>query len=166
MKDKKTRQYNKPLSDSNLTEHEQMRSRFDPNGSYTGVPDGWDTVPTPDSLPDKRDVESGNDAWEEYPDVYSSGYHGKHSVGVNTDEWESGTNPDHTNEYPNKHKIEVGTDKYPDRYDIELGTDEWEAIEGTPTTPDGYPSIPDGEIPVWDAQTKQDITPVQDVDDL
>ncbi len=31
-----------PLSHSNLTEHENLRSHYDPNGSWTGTPDGWD----------------------------------------------------------------------------------------------------------------------------
>ncbi len=36
-----------PLSHSNLTKHERLRSRFDPNGSYTGTPeeDGYPTTP-------------------------------------------------------------------------------------------------------------------------
>lgn len=28
-----------PISHSNLSTHENMRSRFDPNGSYTGTPE-------------------------------------------------------------------------------------------------------------------------------
>ena len=110
MKIKKYRKYQQPLSDSNMTEHENLRSHYDPNGSYTGTPDGWrDDVPTPvrPDVPDKWDVEGGEDNWD-FSDV----------------------------------------------------------PQGTPTTTDGYPSIPDGELPVWRARVKEDITPVQDADDL
>lgn len=39
MKTKKRRKHNVPLSHSNLTDHENMRSLFDPNGSWTGTPE-------------------------------------------------------------------------------------------------------------------------------
>lgn len=39
MKIKRKRTRNIPLSHSNLSAHENLRSRFDPNGSYTGVPE-------------------------------------------------------------------------------------------------------------------------------
>ncbi len=46
MKIKRTRKYNIPLSHSNLSTHENLRSRFDPNGSYTGITEGYNpTVP-------------------------------------------------------------------------------------------------------------------------
>lgn len=38
MKKRKQRKYDVPLSHSNTTEHEKMRSLFDPNGSWTGTP--------------------------------------------------------------------------------------------------------------------------------
>ena len=37
MKLRRTRKHNVPLSHSNLSTHENLRSRFDPNGSYTGI---------------------------------------------------------------------------------------------------------------------------------
>ena len=47
MKIRRKRKYQLPLSHSNLTKHENMRSHFDPNGSWTGVPekDGNPDVP-------------------------------------------------------------------------------------------------------------------------
>ena len=47
MKIRRKRQYQLPLSHSNLTKHENMRSPFDPNGSWTGVPEkeGYPDVP-------------------------------------------------------------------------------------------------------------------------
>lgn len=39
MKIRKQRKMRVPLSHSNLSTHENMRSRFDPNGSYTGTPE-------------------------------------------------------------------------------------------------------------------------------
>ena len=47
MKIKRKRTRNIPLSHSNLSAHENLRSRFDPNGSYTGVPEnhGYPDVP-------------------------------------------------------------------------------------------------------------------------
>lgn len=48
MKIKKKRKHEVPLSHSNLTDHENMRSLFDPNGSWTGTPeteDGYPLVP-------------------------------------------------------------------------------------------------------------------------
>ena len=47
MKIRRKRKYQLPLSHSNLTKHENMRSHFDPNGSWTGVPEkeGYPDVP-------------------------------------------------------------------------------------------------------------------------
>ncbi len=47
MKIKRTRRYNPPLSHSNLGTNANLRSRFDPNGSYTGTPErnGYPTIP-------------------------------------------------------------------------------------------------------------------------
>lgn len=47
MKQRRTRKRNVPLSHSNLSTHENLRSHFDPNGSYTGVPEkhGYPDVP-------------------------------------------------------------------------------------------------------------------------
>ncbi len=47
MKFRKKRKYDVPLSHSNMTEHETMRSHFDPNGSWTGTPEhqGWPETP-------------------------------------------------------------------------------------------------------------------------
>ena len=47
MKIRRKRKYQLPLSHSNLTKHENMRSHFDPNGNWTGVPekDGYPDVP-------------------------------------------------------------------------------------------------------------------------
>ena len=50
MKIRRKRKYQLPLSHSNLTKHENMRSHFDPNGSWTGVPEK-------DSYPDVPDGE-------------------------------------------------------------------------------------------------------------
>lgn len=51
MKIKRKRTRNIPLSHSNLSAHENLRSRFDPNGSYTGVPEkhGYPDVPDGES---------------------------------------------------------------------------------------------------------------------
>lgn len=48
MKLRRTRKHNVPLSHSNLSTHENLRSRFDPNGSYTGVPEKHGYPKTPD----------------------------------------------------------------------------------------------------------------------
>ena len=47
MKIRRKRKYQLPLSHSNLTKHENMRSHLDPNGSWTGVPEkeGYPDVP-------------------------------------------------------------------------------------------------------------------------
>lgn len=47
MKIKKQRKSRAPLAHSNLSKHENMRSLFDPNGSYTGTPakNGYPTIP-------------------------------------------------------------------------------------------------------------------------
>ena len=47
MKIRRKRKYQLPLSHSNLTKHENMRSHFDPNGSWAGVPEkeGYPDVP-------------------------------------------------------------------------------------------------------------------------
>ncbi len=47
MKNMKKRKYEVPLSHSNMTNHENMRSHFDPNGSWTGTPedDGYPITP-------------------------------------------------------------------------------------------------------------------------
>ena len=52
MKIKRKRTRNIPLSHSNLSAHENLRSRFDPNGSYTGVPEkhGYPDVPDGEKL--------------------------------------------------------------------------------------------------------------------
>lgn len=52
MKLRKKRKYSEPLSHSNLTNHENMKSHFDPNGSWTGTPEegGW-PVETDGELP-------------------------------------------------------------------------------------------------------------------
>lgn len=48
MKYKKSRRNRAPLSHSNLSEEEYLRSLFDPNGSYTGTPDNDGYPATPD----------------------------------------------------------------------------------------------------------------------
>lgn len=47
MKIKKQRKARAALSHSNLSKHENLRSLYDPNGSYTGTPahHGYPTVP-------------------------------------------------------------------------------------------------------------------------
>lgn len=52
-----------PLSHSNLTQHENLRSHYDPNGSWTGTPDGWDKdIASLDAKRDDRhDVEAARD---------------------------------------------------------------------------------------------------------
>lgn len=47
MKIKKQRKYKPPQSHSNLSTDENLRSRFDPNGSWTGTPsmDGYPEIP-------------------------------------------------------------------------------------------------------------------------
>lgn len=47
MKIRKKRKYNVPLTHSNMSKRQNLRSRFDPNGSYTGTPDdhGYPVVP-------------------------------------------------------------------------------------------------------------------------
>lgn len=50
MKIKKKRKYNPPLSHSNQTTQDNLRSIFDPNGSYTGTPEhhGYPEIPDGD----------------------------------------------------------------------------------------------------------------------
>ncbi len=55
-----------PLSHSNLTEHENLRSHYDPNGSWTGTPDGWDKdVKAPDEK-SPRETEADRDVYGKY----------------------------------------------------------------------------------------------------
>lgn len=49
MKKNKKRKHNVPLSHSNLTDHETMRSHYDPNGSWTGTPEHKDYPSLTDS---------------------------------------------------------------------------------------------------------------------
>ncbi len=49
MKKSKKRKFNPPLSKSNLSRKENMRSRFDPNGSWTGTAETPDGYPVPPS---------------------------------------------------------------------------------------------------------------------
>ena len=49
MKNKKKQQkFKTPLTASNLTAHENIRSLYDPNGSYTGTPEEEGYPKTPD----------------------------------------------------------------------------------------------------------------------
>lgn len=57
MKIKKKRKYNLPLSHSNQTTHENWRSLFDPNGSYTGTPEHNGYPETPDGEVPVQDVD-------------------------------------------------------------------------------------------------------------
>lgn len=57
MKLKRTRKHNVPLSHSNLSTHENLRSRFDPNGSYTGVPEKHGYPDVPDGEKPVQDVD-------------------------------------------------------------------------------------------------------------
>lgn len=57
MKIRKKRKYNPPLSHSNLSCKEKMRSRFDPNGSYTGTPSSDGYPETPDGEVPIQDVD-------------------------------------------------------------------------------------------------------------
>lgn len=65
----KTKKKNRaPLSHSNLTEHENLRSHYDPNGSWTGTPDGWDKdIPSVEnSAKDDRATEGGQDVYGDF----------------------------------------------------------------------------------------------------
>ena len=57
MKIRRARKHNVPLSHSNLTTHENMRSHFDPNGSYTGVPEKHGYPDVPDGEKPVQDVD-------------------------------------------------------------------------------------------------------------
>ncbi len=46
-----------PLSHSNLSTHENLRSHFDPNGSYTGVPEKHGYPDVPDGEKPVQDVD-------------------------------------------------------------------------------------------------------------
>ncbi len=169
MKDKKERRYNPPLAHSNLTEHENMRSHYDPNGSWTGTPDGWDK--DTDVHDDKHDVESGKDIYE-YPlegivapsdgktyeqntrNLIKNDLESGKDIYDDRDRMENRASHNNRSTYDGKHDIESSGDIYP------LGD------EGAPCDEDGYPSVPDGELPIWKSGIKQDVTPVQDADDL
>ena len=60
MKIRRARKHNVPLSHSNLTTHENMRSHFDPNGSYTGVPEKHGYPDVPDG---EKPVQDVDDLW-------------------------------------------------------------------------------------------------------
>ena len=49
MKQRRTRKHNVPLSHSNLPTHENLRSHFAPNGSYTGRPRDREEIPVQDA---------------------------------------------------------------------------------------------------------------------
>ncbi len=58
-----------PLSHSNLSEHENLRSHYDPNGSWTGTPASWDEdvkSPSQNVAPTKRDAESDRDVYGDF----------------------------------------------------------------------------------------------------
>lgn len=55
-----------PLAHSNLTEHENLRSHYDPNGSWTGTPDGWDKDVKETDKIKSADVESGREVYGEF----------------------------------------------------------------------------------------------------
>lgn len=57
MKIRRKRKYQLPLSHSNLTKHENMRSHFDPNGSWTGVPEKYGYPDVPDGEKPVQDAD-------------------------------------------------------------------------------------------------------------
>lgn len=292
-----------PLSHSNLTEHENLRSHYDPNGSWTGTPDGWDKDAPSATTPakDDRETEGGQDVYGDYKPT-ENGYvqsadgkseledgsteggieagsdispiveyplegqiapSGGDSYEQNTRDMQSHDYPHHTDgngmaeveaggdmftpriqgengEYekqamdklapahdavyddqaPMKLDVEGGSDFYYEeknatsecgndisdvgKSDVEGGDDiyqndinfdpsdyesgDWKKrpeecpapkrdVEisanfyplgdvGTPVAPNGYPSVPDGELTMEQAGVKEDIVPVQDADDL
>ncbi len=201
MKFKKSRGYNPPLSHSNLTEQENLRSHYDPNGSWTGVPDGESDPPTY-TEPIHRDVEAGDDkhaAPEWQPATHKPT---EHITPHHSDDIEAGEDcPRDNREYP-AHPHDCGEERYTQctdeddawkdaeaaedvygdeddaslppkkpwtgSHDAEAGEDAWAFTqEGTnPANAFGYPSIPDGELPMDKAEIREDIVPVQDADDL
>ncbi len=73
-----------PLSHSNLTEHENLRSHYDPNGSWTGTPDGWDKdINAPDAKGgNSHETEADRDVYGKYMPT-ENGY--MQSEGVRTE---------------------------------------------------------------------------------
>ncbi len=286
-----------PLAHSNLTKHENMRSHYDPNGSWTGTPDGWDKTSDYSAPKDEgsRDTESGSDvfgfvpthetpdferefsnddveAGREYPlegevaptdgdsysqntrdmqshdypdgmngnnmaeaggDIYTPRVQGENGerekreishlapsrddvydgdeamdveagkdISCSDDEYDCDCGKydnasqaySSNSEHDISHKsddVESGDDIYkndiefdPSKYesgewkkpveeipapshDVEIATDFYALGDvGMPAATNGYPSVPDGELTMDQAEIKQDVTPVQDADDL
>ena len=204
-----------PLAHSNLTTHENLRSHYDPNGSWTGVPDGWDkdgeypskndrTVygsysPTENGYvqqkgdePSYKIAASVESSREFFPlegevaptngDSYAQNTRdmssAKYRDRMNNDMAQAEAANDDSAGRPRptdgdawKRQRPVDPSPYcadfSPRGDIESGEDIYPLGDvGTPAKEDGYPSIPDGELPIDKAAIKEDITPVQDADDL
>lgn len=57
MKIRRKRKYAPPLSHSNLSEQENLASHYDPNGSWTGIPENGDLPIIPDGDVPVQDVD-------------------------------------------------------------------------------------------------------------
>lgn len=168
-KDIQKRKFAPPLSHSNLTEHENLRSHYDPNGSWTGVPDGWDKDEN-----GKKEVEAAKDM-REYPlegiiaptngDTYEQNTRNL----TDSKDVESGSDPFDDRPFDDDHEqIERHPHKRVSPYsknDVEAGIYPLGDI-GEPAKKDGYPNAAEGRLPIHKEGIKEDVVPVQDVDDL
>lgn len=212
-----------PLAHSNLTQHENLRSHYDPNGSWTGTPDGWDKDDAyPPRNEERRETEANRDVYGDFmptengyvqQDGHEHSDNKKRDAEAGADfvpapieddiapegggSYEENTRDMQGHDYPRntngngmadvesgddvyKNDIEFDPSKYEDgdwkkrpeevpapKRDMEIGTDMYPlGAVGTPSYIGGYPTVPDGELSMEQAGIKEDVTPVQDADDL
>ncbi len=146
------RRYQPPLMHSNLSTNENLRSRFDPNGSYTGTPDSSHPAPSDiddlaphTQLPYKDEATPSSNGSIKYADVSD-----KTGGVIKT--------PD------GKPDLTYSDDAILPDCPMPEGWNDSYCTSFKPKDADGYPSVPDGELPINRADEPD--VPVQDVDDL